>query len=243
VDDKTGTLLFYSHDTMASLSPEEIEFTNAFNANRLVLGGFVTCGNKEELDIIRDGWYLALAADLCPDEYEPVRLHVLADETVSAAYQTASSFQCTVESSTKSEHWETLVGALKEKAMAVGTDLENMWMGLETGRLEWLAAASGAHGIKVTLKESLEKDKEHTVGDVSDAKMVWIYSLAINIPELADAAADWQKRVELPEKTTPLVGYTAELWDPRKEEWAPLDLGVQAAAERGGSSIDQAWEL
>lgn len=228
---------------MASLSPEEIEFTNAFNANRLVLGGFVTCSNKEELDLIRDGWYLALAADLCPDEYEPVRLHVIADETVSAAYQTASSFQRTVESSTKSDRWENLMEALKKKAMAVGTDLESMWMGLETGRLEWLAAASGAHGIKVTLKESLKKDKDHTVGDVSDAKMVWIYSLALSIPELADAAAAWRKLVELPEKTTPLVGYTAELWDPRKEEWAPLDLGVQAAAERGGSSIDQAWEL
>jgi hypothetical protein len=228
---------------MASLSPEEIEFTNAFNANRLVIGGFATCANKEELDVVRDGWYFGLAADLCPDEYEPVRLHVLADESLWAADQIENSFQLNVESSRKSKHWEQMVQALKEKAMTVGTDLESMWMGFETGRLEWLVAASGAHGIKVTLKDALEKDKDHTVGDTSDAKMVWIYSLAINIPELADAAADWQKLVEMPEKITPLVGYNAELWDPRKEEWAPLDLGVQAAAERGGSSIDHAWAL
>ena len=41
----------------------------------------------------------------------------------------------------------------------------------------------------------------------------------------------------------PLKGYDADLWDCRKDEWRPLDVGVQKAAEGGGLSINDAWNV
>ena len=41
----------------------------------------------------------------------------------------------------------------------------------------------------------------------------------------------------------PLNGYQQELWDPRRKEWAPVDLAAQAQAERGGTTLDAAWKV
>lgn len=245
-----------------SLSAAEIEFTNAFNAQRVTLAAFAKCANEEELHVVRDGFYLGLANDLCPDEYRPVQMAIVmdADFKLANAAGTAKAFQQTIVSARKAtDEWETLVQAVKQKAELAGcSNLESIWMGLENGRLEWLSAASAAHGIKIIMKAALVKDLQDTStgtgtgtiehvkpaeGDVSDAKMVWIYALCLNVPALEEEVAVWQRAVGIKDKAMPLVDYNSELWDCRKKEWAPLDLGAQALAERGGSSIEEAWNL
>ena len=73
-------------------------------------------------------------------------------------------------------------------------------------------------------------------------KMVYIYALSLSIESLANESKAWRKVVRMANKTNPLQGYNGDLWDPRKMEWSPLDLGVQEAAERGGSSFQAAWD-
>lgn len=228
-----------------NLTQDEIAFTNAFNAQRMTLAGFARCASKEELHIVRDGFYLSLASDLQLEEYEPVREAIVTNTSVAETARSEKSFQTTVEAARKSEKWNDLIHAVKAMATSVGSDLENIWMTLENGRLEWLAAASAAHNIKVMLKSALENQcgGAPSEGDVSDAKMIWMYALSLSIPCLEKEREAWVKLVKMSDKTRPLVGYKADLWDARKQEWAPLDLGVQAAAERGGSSIDEAWKL
>jgi hypothetical protein len=51
-----------------------------------------------------------------------------------------------------------------------------------------------------------------------------------------------EKIVNMEDKTNPLKNYDVDLWDCRHDEWRPLDLGVQEAAERGGSLFRDAWE-
>ena len=265
---------------MAELTPDEIFFTNVFNAHRATLTGFAHCQSREELHIIRDGWLLALASDLCPAEYEPVRNRIVLDPKVAASGATAGAgangdnfedgnddkadsskestsdaaaaqannsdggaLTRTVISARKSPAWDNLTRAVKAKAYEVGSDLDAMWMSLENGRMQWLEAASAAHSVKVMLQTGLENQcgGAPTEGDVSDAKMIWMYALSLNVPSLQAEREAWQKVVQMEDGTRPLVGYKAELWDARLPEWAPLDLGVQAAAEAGGSNIEEAW--
>ncbi len=229
-----------------NLTPDEIAFTNAFNAQRMVLAGFAKCSSKEELHIVRDGFYLGLASDLRLDEYEPIRESVVTDSSVAEATRTENTFQATIKAARKSKsEWENLVKAVDAMAASDGSDLRGIWMTLENGRLEWLAAASAANSIKVMLKTGLENQCGGGAmeGDISDAKMIWMYALSLSIPSLKEEREAWAKLVQMSDLTRPLVGYKPDLWDSRKEEWAPLDRGVQAAAERGGSSIDEAWRL
>lgn len=264
-----------------ALTPDEIFFTNVFNAHRATLTGFAHCQSREELHILRDGWLLALASDLCPAEYEPVRNRIVLDPKVAAASAAAASangagkegggddeadsskesnadaaaaetthedgagaLTRTVRSARKSPAWDNLTRAVKAKAYEVGSDLDAIWMTLENGRMNWLEAASAAHSIKVMLQTGLENQcgGTPTEGDVSDAKMIWMYALSLNLPGLQAERGAWQKVVKMEDGTRPLVGYKAELWDARLPEWAPLDLGVQAAAEAGGSNIEEAWK-
>ena len=257
---------------LQQLTPDEIRFTNAFNAHRSTLTAFARCHNRQQLHVVRDGFFLALSSDLCPLEYEPVRNRVVIDPIVANAAAAASSAEApdsnagdddagdnnggsqpssddaltrTVESARKSPAWDNLIRAVKAKAYEVGSDLDEIWMTLENGRLEWLNAAAHAHGMKTTLKAALENecgDGIPTEGDTSDAMMIWMYCLSLNIPSLERERVAWQRVVKMVDPTRPLVGYRAELWDARREEWRPLDLGVQAAAERGGSSIQEAWK-
>ena len=132
--------------------------------------------------------------------------------------------------------------ALHDKSAHVGSDLNNIWQTLETGRLEWLGAVAAAHPLKVILKEALSKDKNRTEKDVVDMKMVYIYALSLSIESLANEAEAWRQAVRMENKANPLQNYNGDLWDPRKDEWRPLDLGVQEAAERGGSSFEAAWD-
>lgn len=140
-----------------------------------------------------------------------------------------------------SEYWQTLMDALHAAAAAVGSDLDSIWITLENGRLEWLGALNSAHPLKVVLKDALKKDDNKTEKDEVDAKMVWMYALSLSIPRLKDASEAWSKVVNMEDEMNPLKSYNVDLWDCRKDEWRPLDLGVQEAAERGGSSVNDAW--
>lgn len=220
------------------MTPDQIEFTNAFNGRRNTLTAFSSCNTQEQLRIVRDGFYLELAHDVCPREYAVVRIGIVTDENVATAAGKGilDLFRTTVESARKSEGWDVMVQALLAKAVSVGSDLEAIWMKLETGRMEWLAAVNAATPIKTTLLNALEKDENKTEVDIMESKMVWIYSMALSIPSLSNAVKQWQKLVQMKDANRPLIGYQQELWDCRKNEWAPLDLGVQAAAERAGTS-------
>ena len=77
---------------------KEIDFTNAFNANRGVLAGFAKCNSESELHIVKDGFLLALGRELCPAEYEPVKKSIVEDFKVAAAAGSAGGFQQTIES-------------------------------------------------------------------------------------------------------------------------------------------------
>jgi hypothetical protein len=231
------------------MTPDEIAFTNAFNTQRATLAGFSTCQSLEELQVVRDGVYLGLAQELALPQYLIVQDDIVTNVQVAETAGTAEGFASLIQVARQSHGWHDLCLAVDAKAQAVGSDLSGIWKTLEQGRLEWLQAASAAHTMKVLLQKGLsqaEQDNEvpspSLDGDVSDAKMIWIYCLALNISELQGAAETWAKTVvALDDNTKPLVGYTAILWDSRKAEWRPLDVGVQAAAERGGSTLEEAW--
>jgi len=224
------------------LSPDQIEFTNAFIRQRKTLAGFANCHSKSELDIVRDALYLGLARDLLPKSYEPLAFHIVTDPTVAIFMGTSEGMATMISSARTSDKWNDMVQAVQDKAAAIGSDLEGIWKALEVGRLEWLHAIDGAHSIKKLLKQGLEKENAlNSPGDVSDAKMIWIYGLSLNVSVLSEAAAQWSSIVQMSNPTQPLVGYDATLWDSRKDEWGPLDLGVQAAAERGGSTLEDTW--
>ncbi len=223
---------------------KEILFTNAFNAQRMTLAGFAHCTSKQELHIVRDGFYIGLASDLQLEEYESIQKFIITNNSVADAAGSDKSFQMTVEAARKCPKWDEFVKAVISIASSVGSDIEGIWMTLENGRLEWLQAVSASHGIKTTLKRALDNQCGGAMdGDISDAKMIWMYALSLSIPSLIQEREAWKKIVEIVDESRPLVGYKVELWDARKNEWAALDRGVQAAAERGGSSIDEAWKL
>lgn len=140
-----------------------------------------------------------------------------------------------------SEHWQPLIDTLHTTADAVGSDLDGIWMTLETGRLEWLGALNSAHQLKVLLMDALKNDASSTDKDEVDAKMVWMYALSLSIPKLSEVSKVWCEVVRMEDKMNPLKNYSVDHWDCRKNEWMQLDLGVQEAAERGGSSVNDAW--
>ena len=142
-----------------------------------------------------------------------------------------------------SEYWLKLIDALHTVADAVGSDLDSIWSTLETGRLQWLGALNSAHRLKVMLKDALMKDSNRTEKDEVDAKMVWMYALSLSISALKDASETWSNVVKMDDRMNPLKNYNVDLWDCRREEWRLIDLGVQEAAERGGSSVNDAWNV
>ena len=69
-----------------------------------------------------------------------------------------------------------------------------------------------------------------------------MYALALNVPRCRKDVDAWAKVANIKSLENPLTGYSQELWDCRRDEWRPIDLGVQGAAERGGAnSLDEAW--
>lgn len=224
------------------MTPEQIAFTNSFNRQRSLLAGFSKCWSLEELHFVRDGLYLGLAADLLPEEYDVVHETVVTNPAVAATRDSTAGFATMIGVARSSLGWDALVAAVLKLAEKVDCDLTTIWKTLEDGRMEWLKAINGAQNLKELLQEALKRDTAtHSLGDVNDAKMLWMYALSLNIPSLEAQATAWSKTVGMKDPLRPLVKYQAELWDPRKEEWRSLDLGVQAAAERGGSSIDEVW--
>jgi hypothetical protein len=226
------------------MTPDEIAFTNAFHRQRPTLAGFAQCSNLEELLVVRDAFFLGLARDLCPTEYTAIAKYVVMDEQVAATAFDSQGFRQIIESArSHKDEWNTLMIAVHKKAAAVKSDINAIWQKLEKGRMEWLRAVNAAHPLKQILKEALGKDNAmSSAGDVSDAMMVWIYALCININGLIVVADKWAQIVGMPERRNPLQGYQEDKWDPRKEEWWPLDLGAQEAAERGGTTLKEAWD-
>jgi hypothetical protein len=187
-----------------------------------------------------------MASQLCPNEYESIRENLITDasafDAIASSINTDKGLETTVTAARASPHWLDLVTALHSVSDSVGSDLDSLWNTLEKGRLEWMGAVTSAHPLKVILKEALSKDKNKTEKDEVDMKMVYIYALSLSIESLADESEAWRKVVRMENKANPLQNYNGDLWDPRKEEWRPLDIGVQEAAERGGSSFQAVWD-
>ena len=110
---------------VTSQEREEVAFTNAFNAQRPTLAGFSKCKDRAELEVVRDGFYLGLGSDLCPEEYEAVKRVIVEDMRVAAAAGTAGGFQATVESARGAEGWSALVAAVQICAYAM--DSSSSW--------------------------------------------------------------------------------------------------------------------
>eukprot|EP00536_Pseudo-nitzschia_multiseries_P000523 jgi/Psemu1/282395/fgenesh1_pg.6_\ len=304
-------------------------FVAAFDKQRSTLAGFARCSNLQELHVVRDGFYLGMAKDLCPDEYKRVLVVVLKrkfgsngsgsvggfdtgiveggnqgmlsmsfeemvlaaracdddfendvhadgetnssgdaandDETKGSsanAEKDGTSFEAAADATTENTeprrcYWKDLLGALFRVAETVGSDLESIWKTLEDGRMNWLRAVSAAHPVKVVLQKALAKDNnENANANASDAMMVWIYTLCVHLvatteeadtnatvdPTLKQSVDNWVVAVNMTDRYQPLKGYQSELWDPRRDEWRPLDIGAQEAAERGGADLLEAWK-
>jgi len=229
------------------MTPDQIAFTNAFNNQRGLLAGFAKCWNREELHLIRDGLYLGLASELeeLMNYYVAVHEKIVMSPTVAETRDTPAGFTTMIHVARGCQkEWEELVIAVLELAERVDCDLPGIWKTLEDGRMEWLVAINGAQPLKSLLMEMLKRDSAMTsIGDVNDAKMIWMYSLSCNIPALTTERGKWADTVQMKDPVRPLVKYKAELWDARHENWRVLDLGVQAAAERGGSTVDEIWQV
>ena len=168
---------------------------------------------------------------------------VSAFNSIASSLNTPSGLESMITAARASEYWLKLNHALHTVADEVGSDLDSIWSTLETGRLEWLRALNSAHPIKVMLKDALTRDSNKTEKDEIDAKMVWMYALSLSIPRLKDASETWSNAVKMDDSLNPLKNYNVDLWDCRREEWRLVDLGVQEAAERGGSSVNDEWNV
>eukprot|EP00930_Biecheleria_cincta_P092246 TRINITY_DN82090_c0_g1_i1.p1 TRINITY_DN82090_c0_g1~~TRINITY_DN82090_c0_g1_i1.p1 ORF type:complete len:254 (-),score=65.84 TRINITY_DN82090_c0_g1_i1:35-796(-) len=232
-----------------ALEEAEIEFTNAFNENRHVLAGFAKCEKALDLACVRDGFHLGMARALNLESYTPVETHIIQDFSVAAAGAAGLDvFPVSVAAARRAPGWKAMVREVMQKAAIVGSDLDGIWKKLAVGRLEWLAATSATHQLKTTLRDSLKADADKDGGEVfdkdsNDAKMVWIYAMASQLPPCKEAAKTWESVAKISSPLQPLEGFTEELWDARRPEWADLDLAVQEAAERAGTSLDEAWAL
>lgn len=71
--------------------------------------------------------------------------------------------------------------------------------------------------------------------------MVWIYGFGICLSGCIAKAAAWMVVAKITVREEPLVGFDPEKWDPRLPEWAQLEAAVRAAAEEGGTSLDEEW--
>eukprot|EP00933_Yihiella_yeosuensis_P041849 TRINITY_DN3624_c1_g1_i1.p1 TRINITY_DN3624_c1_g1~~TRINITY_DN3624_c1_g1_i1.p1 ORF type:complete len:271 (+),score=76.38 TRINITY_DN3624_c1_g1_i1:54-815(+) len=232
-----------------ALKEAEDRFTDAFNQNRGVLAGFAKCEGALDLACVRDGFHLGMARALALESYKAVEAHITKDISVAAAGAAGVDvFPVTVAAARRAPEWKAMVAEVMQEAALVGSDLAGIWKTLAVGRLEWLAATTATHQLKTTLKDALKNDadkddKEINAGDLTDAKMVWIYGMATQLPPCKEVAAAWEVAAKISDPLQPLQGYQEDLWDPRRPEWAPLDLAVQAAAERGGTTLDEAWAL
>ena len=87
----------------------EIEFTNAFNKNRTVLAGFAKCMGREELHVVRDGFYLGMSKALGLKEYEPVKKAIVEDMKVAAAAGTTGPLRRRF-SHSQPQGWSDMLG-------------------------------------------------------------------------------------------------------------------------------------
>jgi len=217
-----------------------IRFTNAFNSQRPTLAKFATASSLTELHLIRDTFFLNMASDLCQVESNEVKSFIVEKFRTSTEAGFAPGFAHTIMFATASPDWGKMIAALNKLASDVGSDLNEIWMTLEKGRMEWLGALVSSHKIRVTLRKALEEGGG-TEDDSTDGLMVWIYALSLSIPALERERENWSNHVRMTDKNNPLKNYSEELWDPRIDLWRELELGVKAAADRGGGDILECW--
>jgi len=176
-----------------------------------------------------------MGSDLCKVESTLVKSFIVEKFRSASSKNLAPNFTHTIAFAVASPGWGAMIAVLNKKAAFVGSDLDTIWMGLETGRMEWLTALNNAHSMKTMLKEK--------VGDTGESLMVYMYALAVNIPCLTESCGEWAKAVEMEEENEPLRGYKSDLWDSGSDIWKSLDVGVQKAAERGGDAVVDAWKV
>ena len=159
------------------MTPEEISLTTAFNINRRTLALFSKCSSKDE-------------SLLCPEEYGSIRESMIIDpkspNSIANSLNTPKSLEVAVTAARAADEWEGLLAALHEVATGVNSDLDEIWLTLERGRLEWLFAINSAHPLKVILKDVLKNDEKRTEKDVVDSKMIYMYALSLSIPALQE---------------------------------------------------------
>jgi hypothetical protein len=122
---------------------------------------------------------------LLPVEYSLVQETIVTNPSVATTRDSPAGFMTMIHVARTCPEWQALVDRLLELADRVDCDLPGIWKTLEDGRMEWLTAINGAQTLKSLLLEMLKRDSAtNSVGDVSDAKMIWMYSLSCKIPAL-----------------------------------------------------------
>ena len=116
-----------------------------------------------------------------------------------------------------SSHYDrpALTDCVSASFTSVGTSFEDIWGGLEIGRLQWLSARYATQGFKANLQAAYTSSGAGGGGgepeDQSDAKMLWVYALGTALPPCAGQAAAWAQAARIQVREQPLVGYNAEL--------------------------------
>ncbi len=216
------------------------DFSAAFFSARPILAAFASCHTLEELRVVRDMWYIALGSELDPVSYNGVKQSIVGSSSVAELAKSPAKYQAIVQAARSGFGLNGMIDSVCKIASTNGTNLQEMWEGLERGRMTWLMASSRAHNMKVLLRDAVIKDGD-TDGDRSDAMMIWIYALALNLPNLKEFAEKWASAVEMEDPTQPLLGHVTQKWDPRRPEWRALDVGAQDAAEKAGSTLLTEW--
>ena len=107
-----ASLLFNTEEVRKAA---EIEFTNAFNKQRVVLAGFAKCNTKEELHIVRDGFYLGMCRHLRLPLYNNVKETIIKDMKVAAASGTPGSFEQTIQSARSAPDFDKMIKIATKK--------------------------------------------------------------------------------------------------------------------------------
>jgi hypothetical protein len=232
----------------AALSAARAEFTAAFNKNRTTLAGFARCESLAELHAVRDAFHLGMASALCPAQHAQVLNSTVKAQIVQdlrAAAPGGGLAQTIAAARKDAAAWDGMVAGVMAKARFVGSDLGAIWGRLETGRLEWIAAYRATRAIKTNLRAAMEAINPHrsTKADLKYSLMMWMYAMASVIPgDCRDSAVAWAAAVAMQDPRAPLKGFNPEKWNIQAAEWEPLDLALQAAADRGGTDLQAAWE-
>ena len=146
----------------------EQRFLGAFDGCKPVLAAFAQCENQKDLDTIRDGFMMCMAASVCEPEYRVVTTHV------NSVHAGDRGFQETVDAARTSKGWGDLLACVHGDAATIGSDLNQVWSQLEQGRLGWLRARAATQDLKLNLQAA---GRQAGDTELNEAKMIWVYGL------------------------------------------------------------------